>query len=48
MFPDTPAINIGPQKEGSTVSSLTSGIANAWKLINQEETERQTGDNQDG
>ena len=48
MFPDTLAINIGPQKDGSTVASLNSGFSKAWQILDQEETERQTGDNQDG
>ena len=48
MFPDTPAINIGPQKDGSTIASQNSGFSKAWQILNQEETERQTGENQDG
>ena len=47
MFSDTPAINIGPQKEGSTVASLTLGMPKAQKMLDQEEAERKTGDNQD-
>ena len=48
MFPDTQAINIGPQKDGSTIASLTSGMSKAWQMLDQEEAERQTGENQDG
>ena len=48
MFPDKPAINIGDQKDRSTVTSLTSGMLNAWKIIDQDKAERQTGDKQDG
>ena len=46
MFPDEPAINIGPHKEGLSVSSMKSGISDAVNKLN--DTERQTGEIQNG
>lgn len=46
IFPDTPARNIGPQRNGSTLASLTSGVLDAMGLNVPDETKQQTGDNQ--
>ena len=44
IFPETLALNIGPQRNGSILKSLISGILDAMRLIEPDETERQTGD----
>ena len=49
MFPDKPAINVGPHKDGRSVSSMRSGISDAVNKVNDlYDTERQTGETNNG
>ena len=49
MFPDKPAINVGPHKDGRSVSSMRSGISDAINKVNDlYDSERQTGGTENG
>ena len=46
MFPDKPAINVRPHKDGISVSSMRSGILDAVNILNG--SDRQTGETEIG